>query len=270
MKLKHIFFYLIIMAVMNSCNYYMPGFDYKLFDDTPVKELAQAVKKDDLEKIEFLVKEKKMNINHPEPKFGNTLLSLAIVNQKAETVEALLKLGADPNQQKFKNTDTPFLNAVEFTDNQTCNSKKVKLLLDYGADVNSVFIDIRELRNGGKQDIQHTALMIACRNRCLNLVKLLIARGADINQYTYYEGYGSITSALMQDNLEIAKYIIVDKKARIPEYIFQREAGITHVDDPAKRLTITDMLNESDYSNQPEKQKYKEEILSYLESIGKQ
>jgi hypothetical protein len=55
MKLKTTYYFLIISIIMTSCNYYMPGFDYKLFDNTPVEELARAVKKDDLEKIEFLV-----------------------------------------------------------------------------------------------------------------------------------------------------------------------------------------------------------------------
>jgi ankyrin repeat protein len=190
------------------------------------------------------------------------------VNQKTETVDALLKLGADPNQKKFNNTDTPFFNAVEFTDNQTCNLNKVKLLLDYGANVNDVFIDIRDL-GGNKQNIQLTALMIACREGCLNLVKLLIAKGANINQYTYYEGYGAITVALAQENIEIAKYLIVDKKAKIPEYIVEIPAGVEAVNSPARRKTISDVLYENDYSNQPKKQGYKEEILAYLKSIGK-
>jgi len=246
----------------------MPGFDYSLFENTPVKELAQAVKRDNTEKIKFLISEKKMNVNYPEPKFGNTLLSLAIINQKVETVEVLLSLGANPNQQKFNNTDTPFLNAIEFTNKQSCNLDKVKLLLDYGVNINAMFIDIRDL-GGNKQNIQNTALMMACINGCLNLVKLLVEQGAKINQYTYYDGYGAITSALMQDNVEIAKYLIIEKKAEIPDYIFEVQAEVGYVGAPAKRKTITDILNESDYSKQPEKQKYKVEILNYLESVGK-
>ncbi len=68
---------------------------------------------------------------------------------------------------------------------------------------------------------------------------MLVKAGTDLNKYTYYEGYGVITEALIQDNLAIAKYLIIDRQAKVPEYCYVRNKG----GNDEQKLTITEMLS---------------------------
>lgn len=263
MKLKNMILIFVISFNCASCQIYDPGFDYRNFDNTPVEKLARAVQDDDIDEINRLIKEKKMDVNYQDKKFGNTLLSLALVNQNITTVEALLKLGANPNIFGGKNNSNPFIDAIEYTyPARTCDASKIRLLIKYGADVNAI-------TNDTLNELTMTALMHACEEGCIDVVKALVENGADINKWTKNEANGPITLSLIQDNIEIAKYLIVDKKADIPKCVLIREANINYVGEPETRLTITDMLLEDDYNQQPSKQKAKEEILIYLKKIGK-
>jgi hypothetical protein len=104
--------------------------------------------------------------------------------------------------------------------------------------------------------------MVAAKNNCLGIVKVLLNAGADINMYTYYPGYGAITEALIHDNIEIAKYLIIDKGAKIPDYCFIRNRG----EKDEQKLTIIDMLNEQHYEPNTNNDKYKKEIIAYLKN----
>jgi ankyrin repeat protein len=239
----------------------MPGYDYELFENTPVYKLAQAVQSDDLSEIIKLVKENKMDVNYREPKFGNNLLMLAIVNQKTETVKTLLDLGADPNLRDTYNDDTALTVAIYYTD--SCDLDKVKLLVDHGADVNTRKKYSREATN---ETFNETALSLASSEiNCIGVVKYLVEKGANINDTLYYKEYGAITSALIQDNLDVALYLIKHPTTQIPDIVYIRNRGR----EKERKLSITDMLEEDDYSSDSTKQKYKEEILAYLRSIGK-
>jgi len=100
---KHIIFGIVLLLV--SCNretkvdkIKLLGNDYRLFQDTPAWILAKAVEDEDISKIKEEITEKKINIDFQEPRFGNSLLMLAIGNNQYKTAEELLKLGADPNR----------------------------------------------------------------------------------------------------------------------------------------------------------------------------
>jgi ankyrin repeat protein len=238
----------------------MPGYDYELFENTPVYKLARAVKSDDISEIIKLVKEDKMDVNYREPKFGNNLLMLAIVNQKTETVKTLLDLGADPNLRDTYSDDTALTVAIYYTD--SCDLDKVKLLVDHGADVNTRKKYSREATN---ETFNATALSLASSEKnCIGVVKYLVDKGANINDTLYHKGYGAITNSLIHNNLDVALYLIKHPTTQIPDIVFIRDGG-----KKEQKLSITDMLEEEDYSSDSTKQKYKEEILAYLRSIGK-
>jgi ankyrin repeat protein len=263
-----IFILLCSIVLLHSCNTtnYLPGFDFKLFINSPVKELAIAVEKEDVKKINEVLKDKSINVNYQEPKFGHTLLMLAVANNKIKSVEALLKNNANPNLTSRENEDNSIAIAAEnYSD--VCDTAILNLLTNYGGDVNFTQLINRVENNGMHSIVNRTTLMIAVRNDCYLIVKYLIDKGAKINVYTYYEGYGAITEAIIQNNLKIVKYLIIDKQATIPSYIFKRQANISYKGEPEKYLTITDLLNEQQYDKGTENYKLREEIISYLENL---
>jgi len=73
------------------------GKDFGLFQETPVWELAKAVRAEDVAEIKRIVAERQQKVDYQEPKFGSTLLMLAVLNEKYESCEALLEMGADAN-----------------------------------------------------------------------------------------------------------------------------------------------------------------------------
>ena len=93
--LKCLFFFAILFFVLSdfsSCQIYAPGYDFRLFENTPASELAEAVEKQDTAKINILVKKYIYNLNYRENKFGNSLLTLAIVNNKLLSAKSSKKI----------------------------------------------------------------------------------------------------------------------------------------------------------------------------------
>lgn len=259
--IQRISIFILMFSMFYSCKHYLPGYNYKLFKDTPVYALAKAVELDNLSEITRLVKEEKMDVNYREPKFGNNLLMLAIVNQQEKTVKALLDLGADPNLRDTYNNDTALTVAIDYM--ESCNLDKIKLLIEHGADVNTRKKYSREATN---EYYNQTVLSLASsKKNCMNLVKYFIDKGAHVNDTSYKEGNGAITTALIHNNLEAALYLIKQPSTEIPDIVYIRDEG----GKDEQKLSITDMLEEENYSSDPENQKYKEEILSYLKSINK-
>lgn len=152
------------------------GYDYRLFQSTPAWTLAKAVQEQDIVKIKEEVLKNKVPVNYKETRFGSTLLFLAIFNGQYESAQTLLELGANPNLadtyqgttpiiQAASNEDPKYLalllkykgnpnsseNAPEMEGNTTRNTalikaisfeeesslKKVRMLIDAGANVNS-------------------------------------------------------------------------------------------------------------------------------------
>lgn len=261
-KLLLVFYVLLLMI---SCNDYLPGFDFKLFKNTPVWKLAKAVEDDDEEKINELLRGSSTKVDYQESEYGNTLLMLAVANGKKKSVEALLKNGANPNLVSKMEKNNSVIIACEYHQDN-CDTSILHLLYKYGGDLNFIHQIDRFEPNGMHTIIKNTPLMISASYDCLPIVQFLIENGANINLYTLYDGYGAITESLLSDNLSIAKYLIIDKKARIPSYIFIRPADIAYKGAPEKHLTITDLLNERQYVKGSKKYKLREEIIAYLKS----
>lgn len=257
------------IVLLYSCNTtnYLPGFDFKLFNDSPVQSLAKAIEKEDVEKINELLKNKSINVDYQEPKFGHTLLMLAVANNKIKSVEALLKNNANPNLTSKSQNDNTLTIVCNETYFATCDTKILELLLQYGGNLNYEQTYTENSLNGNRQ-IKSTLLNTAVSSgKCLEFIKFMINKGTDINKYVENNPTESpITYALLTDNLKIAKYLIIDKQAVIPPYIFKRQANISYKGEPEKYLTITDLLNEQQYEKGTENYKLREEIINYLKS----
>jgi ankyrin repeat protein len=265
MKALYCLFIFLILADFSSCqiNDYAPGYDFSLFRNTPVYELANAVENQDTIEIQKLVKNNFLNVDYREPKFGNTLLLLAIVNNKNLSASKLLNLGSNPNLRTF-NGKSPFLAAC-FGAREIKEPRKIlQMLINHGADVNSVQVDTTFDQFGKRQDFQASALMLACSYGNLESVKVLVENGASLTSYGNNED-AILSNALTSRNLDIVKYLMINKHAPIPDYCVLREPGTRE----EKKLTMTDLLNEVDYTENKEKQKLKLEIIDYLRNKGK-
>ena len=109
---------------------------------------------------------------------------------KLESIRMLLDAGADPNTEvSFRGTQEPLLlETVRRRQNDL-----VALLLDYGADPN------RQRREDGL-----TALLVASSARNMSLVRLLAARGAEVNR----PNKAGQTPLFVARTPEIALYLI--------------------------------------------------------------
>ncbi len=265
MKALNCLFILLIIANLSSCqiNNYAPGYDFALFRNTPVNSLAKAVEDQDTIEIEKLVKSNFLDVNFQEPRFGNTLLLLALVNNKRLSVEKLLSLGAKPNLRSFDNS-SPFLetcfNATDIKD----PGKILQMLINHGADVNSVQVDTTLDQFGKPKHYKASALRLACLYENLESVRVLVENGASLTSYGDNE-HAILSSAVLSRKLDIVKYLMIDKHAPIPEYCVLRQPGMKY----ERKMTISDMLNEYDFKDNPPMQKLKVEILSYLNNAGK-
>src|SRR5437867_4309854 len=173
--MKKLFYMTSAIVVLCSCGTrnYLPGFDFKLFKDTPVWELAKAVEKEDVQRIETILKDTAIKVDFHEPKFGNTLLMLAIANNKKQSIQKLLEGGANPNEKDHYDNATPLIYACD-NYSEDCDSTILKWLIHYHGEVNSIQSIDRIENTGAHSFVKNTALMIAAKNNCLGIVKVLV------------------------------------------------------------------------------------------------
>lgn len=126
--------------------------------------IMYAAANDDLDLVKALIKAG-ANVKLKN-ELGTSALTEAAIIGSAPVIEALLKAGADPN---FKNLDgeTPILAAA-----RSGKVDAAKALLDAGADINA--------KEGWGQQ---SALMWAAAQSQAEMVKLLAAKGANLNDH---------------------------------------------------------------------------------------
>jgi len=252
------------VIILWSCNPSLPGFDFDLFRGTPSHQLALAVKNESIDQIAETISQKKVPVDAVDPRFGHTLLMLAVSNNLKASVKKLLELGADPNKRSIMKSSsdeivTPFLiGCNHIYKKDYCDISILKLLIDHGGKVDEE-VEIQYL-NANYKSIE-TPLMLATKNDCLPVVRLLVQSGADINKYDYSEGHGPISRSIMLGNLKVLKYLVIDQKAKIPKYCFVRQA---HKESPREELTITEFLNEQEYGPNTDEHRIRKEIIDYL------
>jgi ankyrin repeat protein len=230
----------------------MPGFDFDLFSNSPLKDLAYAVKQQDTLEIERIAKNGNINVDYQEKKFGHTLLMLAVANNLKISTKKLLELGASPNLIDQYNGESALM--------ISCTSE---LLVKYGGDVNAV----QQLKRKGFY-INQTVLMIAVSDPqfepCNSRFRYLVENGADINAITLDSTSCAVNFALMVNNLEAVRYLLIEKGAEIPKYALIRFQGLPDEEN----VTIIQLLGEQDYSDDPYRDKIKKELIAYLKSKG--
>jgi ankyrin repeat protein len=246
---------LILILILTNCssliedqNNYL-GNDVRLFKNTPVWEVAQAIHRmDTIEVKQLLNGDLRKYINFRENKFGFSLLYWSVYNSYYPAVKVLAELGADPNLKSYDSTSA-FIQSA----NHHENTDYLKILLKYGGNVNAVAdIDAPE----------HLRTPLIAAAKSLDNVKLLIKAGANPN-YVYHYG-GVIQSALVyaffSDNIDIIKYLIIDVGVNC-----KHATGVTINGDS---LYVTDNLRTLPYPLNSEEYKKKMEVVDYLSKQG--
>ena len=243
----------------------LTGRDYRLFQNTPAWELAKAVEDENTKKIDKIVSENPEIINYQESKYGNTLLMLTIINQQLKPFKALLKRGADVN---IHNTFDGTSSLIKACSSKFYNITFVKMLIEYGADVNDVEIGERRKENGTRL----TPLIAASRTGRLDLVRFLVSKGADVNYQNEF-GQSALSKSVMVDEYKVAYYLLQNGADynRPIYYRFDNSVPIEKRDpkDKGKPMYLWDVLKEDLSEFGTSEYKYKMLIIDFLKSKDK-
>ena len=253
MKILNILMVLFLTFNTGCSQNFGPGYSFDLFKNTPNWHLAQAVEKEDSNRIKRIIKGEAIDINFQEPKFGSTLLKLAVGTDKLISTKILLEEGANLNIRDYENY-TPILEATKFIDLKKNSLEILKLLIKYGANVNDTLIQMK----GSDTTYFYMPLMGAVEN--LDCAKLLLENGA--NMYVKHKSFYSIWYVMLTNDLNetifFAQYLIRDKKMKIPN-------PITYIND--KPFDIYRLIKIENFRGDNKKEKARQDILDYLYKI---
>ncbi len=259
---KAIIIFCCIITLLYCCttNSYLPGFDFSLFSETPVRDLAVAVEKEDVGKIAEILKDKSINIDYREPTFGHTLLMLAVANNKVKSTEILLEKGANPNLLSNDGSDNAMSIACNEFYTQSCYTTILSKLIFFKGDLNQPLVYYEDSLNGKRKNVKYLLNTAIYSSKCLSFIKYMINHGANINYYPNGDSSeGPITNSLLVDNLEVTKYLIIDMHAVVPSCILKRPANNGY-----ECVSITDLLKEQHYENGTKNDSLRLEIINYL------
>jgi hypothetical protein len=195
-----------LMSVFCSCigqtdKSKLGGSDYRLFEDTPVWELVQAIQRNDINRVRKLAASTHVDLNFREERFGQTLLMLTISNNQFTMCKELLTLGADPNVHDRYDGSSAIIKAAGVSTPRN-DTTFIKLLLSYGANPNDEeTVKVRDGKIGAR-----TPLLSATK-QSLAKVMVLVQAGADIN-YKSDRIVTPLNSSLIADRYDISLYLL--------------------------------------------------------------
>ena len=184
------------------------GNDYRLFKNTPIWDLAKAVRDGNTSEIKKLVQFQKMEIDYQEPKFGSTLLMLTVLNEQYNSAKTLLENGANPNKHDTYTGISAMIYAAAIQNQNDDNTKFLKLMLSHGGNPNDEETGNRQIGNSTRK----TPLLVACADVMQDVtpiekVKLLVEAGADINHKNEY-GATALQKALTEEHYDVILYLL--------------------------------------------------------------
>lgn len=227
----------------------LTGRDYRLFQNTPAWDLAKAVQDENVIKISEIIAKDNKIANYQEPKYGSTLLMLTIMNQQLEPFKTLLANKVDVNIHGTFDGASALIEACGY------DIKYAEILLQNGANAN----DVETGERGAGNTTRETPLIVASRTGKLDLVKLLLKNGADINYQNEYE-QSALSGSVILENYEVILFLIqsgVDYKLPIS---YNQEQDKTYYLVDELRFYTPD-IGSTEY-------KYKMQIVDFLKSKG--
>ncbi len=231
--------------------------DYRIFENTPVFEMADAMMDDDSIQMSRLFKGKEDLVDYPDPAYGNTLLMLAVYHEKEDAVDFLLNHGADPN--RYDNLAYNGVNSIIMAANNDRSPQILKKLLDYGGDPNSKKRGAE--RHGGNREYALFEAAAGRRNGLRN-VQLLLKYGANINAMDEVWEATPLENSITALNFDVTLYLL-EQGAKYKPYLAKRvERGDT------VEIDICSCLRSSWPELWSREYRQKRRVIKYLETKG--
>lgn len=217
------YFKLVIFAIcmlLVSCK--RENRNVTFFKDTKAYNLAKAVEKEDLDRIESLVQNDKKLLEVIDPVSGSNVLSLALTLENFESFKKLLELGANPNFISPITKRSILIDACTFyskPEPYTVDLRFIRLLLEKGANPNYIVENDFTDKEGNYH--MATSALYEASSIDLNMVKLLIKAGADPYKKLDQNQSSPFSNSLQtsKKGFEIANYFIDSLKVDINEPI---------------------------------------------------
>jgi hypothetical protein len=230
----------------------LTGSDYRLFQGTPAWELAKAVWDEDRKRIDAILAKDPALINYQEPKYGGTLLMLTIMNQQMGSFQALLDHKADVSIHNTFDGRSALIEACSY---DRYDIRYAEMLIDRGANVNDVETGPRRTGNSTR----FTPLMAASREGKMDLVRLLVAKGADVNYRNEFK-QTALTQCVLVDKLGVALFLL-ENGADYKQPIFFRP-------EENREMYLVDVLREEMFDLDSEQYKDKMKVVEFLKGKG--
>jgi len=240
----------------------LKGYDYNLFQETPVWNLAKAVSDEDTAEIRKIISDDKVDIDFQETRFGNTLLMLSVWNKQYRSCQTLLELGADPNKHNKYNGSSAIIEAAKINGVKDDNTKFLKLLLQYKGNPNDVEVGERQEGNTTRKTPLIAAIQVNNNSSSLLKVQLLVDAGADINYSNEY-GQTVLREAVLIENYAVVLFLL-QHGANSKELIVDR----AKFQKGGKKMYLVDMIKEYQPDANSDDSKLKTEILDFLKKKG--
>ncbi|RAJ06726.1 ankyrin repeat protein [Chitinophaga skermanii] len=230
--------------------------DYRIFQNTPAWELAKAVEDGNIYEIKQIVSKDTSLLNFQEAKFGATLLMMTVINQQWKSFNELLNLGADVNLHDTYDGSSALIKACY---RKNYDIKFAKQLIKAGANVNDV--EVGERREGNKTRM--TPLIIASKSGNVEIVKLLLANGANVNFMNEYHRT-ALTESVILKRYDVV-LLLLENGADYKIPMFYRPTEDPGKDQP---IFIVDYLREDLVELGSREFKKKMAIVDFLKSKG--
>jgi ankyrin repeat protein len=263
---------IVMLELLISCGYTNEKLtveDIEIFKDTPAWDLAKALDKSDFKKAkETLSAGSDDLVNYQDPIFGTTLLMRAVSTEQYKAVRFLLENGAEPDIISGTGT-TALFRAIAHPWNDTGvneNSSFVEVLLQNGADPNIPYCAPKSDSVTSPIECGTSPLMYAVQ-RGIDMVKLLVEYGAKINYKTEL-GTTAAIKALLNENVEVAHYLIVEKEANVKEPYYYYDLKNNNKINYGKPHMPISLLEKWLYPLGSEKHQLKMEIVDEFERQG--
>lgn len=238
------------------------GNDYRLFQDTPAWDLAKAVEDENTELIKKIIKEGEVDVNYQEPRFGQPLIMLAVINEQYASCKVLLELGANPNLHDKNDGSNAMIEAAQIDNSNVDKMKFMGLLLKFKGDPNSVEVGPRRVGNTTRNSVLIAAVNADEIYSSLPIVKLLVKAGANIN-YENEFGQTALNEAILLEIYDVALYLL-QNGADYNQVIIDR----SQFSKDGKKVYLVEILREFTPKIGSEKHLKKRAIIQLLKQKG--
>lgn len=174
-------------------------YDIMLWKETAAWDFAECISNGDFDEAASLIKEKKVDVDFKEPRFGATLLSWAILNDNYKAVKFLVDHGANPNSHDFYDGRSPiFYAASEF-----CSKEILRYLLEHDGNPNDYVNEHEVLSHGRSIETPLTGAAFID----IEKTKMLVDAGADVN-FSVEAGWTPYFKAAIKPRMDVLEYLV--------------------------------------------------------------